>query len=135
MEQDKDILNNKSYAFAIRIVRLSQYLHNENKEFVLSRQVLKSGTSIGALVREAKYAQSKLDFIHKLSIALKEANETYYWLSLLYDTNYIEEKLFDSLLKDCNELISILVSSVKTMKSKMNHEKIKQKTEKIKNND
>ena len=135
MEQDKDILNNKSYAFAIRIVRLSQYLHNENKEFVLSRQVLKSGTSIGALVREAKYAQSKLDFIHKLSIALKEANETYYWLSLLYDTNYIEEKLFDSLLKDCNELISILVSSVKTMKSKMNHEKIKQKNEKIKNND
>ena len=135
MEQDKDILNNKSYAFAIRIVRLSQYLHNENKEFVLSRQVLKSGTSIGALVREAKYAQSKLDFIHKLSIALKEANETYYWLSLLYDTNYIEERLFDSLLKDCNELISILVSSVKTMKSKMNHEKIKQKNEKIKNND
>jgi len=135
MEQDKDILNNKSYAFAIRIVRLSQYLHNENKEFVLSRQVLKSGTSIGALVREAKYAQSKLDFIHKLSIALKEANETYYWLSLLYDTNYIEEKLFDSLLKDCNELIYILETSVKTMKSKMNHEKIKQKTEKIKNND
>jgi four helix bundle protein len=127
MEQDKDILNNKSYAFAIRIVRLSQYLHNENKEFVLSRQVLKSGTSIGTLVREAKYAQSKLDFIHKLSIALKEANETYYWLSLLYDTNYIEEKLFDSLLKDCNELISILGSSVKTMKKNILLEEMKSK--------
>jgi four helix bundle protein len=99
----KDVLKDKSYAFAIRIVRLSQYLQNEHKEFVLSRQILKSGTSIGALVREAKYAQSTLDFIHKLSIALKEANETYYWLSLMYDTNYIEVKLFNSLLKDCDE--------------------------------
>lgn len=123
--QNKDILNNKSYAFAIRIVRLSQYLHNEHKEYVLSRQVMKSGTSIGALVREAKYAQSSLDFIHKLIIALKEANETYYWLSLLYDTNYIEEKLFNSLLKDCDELISILVSIVKTTKDNLHTREIK----------
>ena len=115
----KDALKDKSFAFAIRIVRLSQYMHSEHKEYVLSRQILKSGTSIGALVREAKYAQSTLDFIHKLSIALKEANETYYWLSLLYETNYIEEKLFNSLLQDCNELISLLVSSVKTSKNKL----------------
>lgn len=115
----KDVLKDKSYAFAIRIVRLSQYLQNEHKEFVLSRQILKSGTSIGALVREAKYAQSTLDFIHKLSIALKEANETYYWLSLMYDTNYIEVKLFNSLLKDCDELICLLVSIVKTTKNNL----------------
>ena len=115
----KDVLKDKSYAFAIRIVRLSQYLQNEHKEFVLSRQILKSGTSIGALVREAKYAQSTLDFIHKLSIALKEANETYYWLSLMYDTNYIEVKLFNSPLKDCDELICLLVSIVKTTKNNL----------------
>ena len=115
----KDVLKDKSYAFAIRIVRLSQYLQNDQKEFVLSRQILKSGTSIGALVREAKYAQSTLDFIHKLSIALKEANETYYWLSLMYDTNYMEVKLFNSLLKDCDELICLLVSIVKTTKNNL----------------
>ena len=123
--QNKNILNNKSYAFAIRIVKLSQFLQNEHKEYVLSRQVMKSGTSIGALVREAKYAQSSIDFIHKLSIALKEANETYYWLSLLYDTNYIKEKLFNSLLKDCDELISILVSIVKTTKNNLLQDKVK----------
>ena len=110
MEQNKNILKDKSYSFAIRTVRLAQYLQSEHKEYVLSRQVLKSGTSIGALVREAKFAQSTLDFIHKMSIALKEANETFYWLTLLKDTDYIEEKLFNSLLKDCDELISILVS-------------------------
>ena len=87
MEQNKNILNIKSYAFAIRIVRLAQHLQGEHKEYVLSRQVLKSGTSIGALVREAKYAQSTLDFIHKLRIALKGANETYYWLTFLKDTD------------------------------------------------
>lgn len=115
----RDVLKDKSYAFAIRVVRLSQYMHDEHKEYVLSRQILKSGTAIGALVREAKYAQSTLDFIHKLSIALKEANETYYWLSLLYDTNYIEKKLYNSLLNDCDELISLLVSIVKTTKNKL----------------
>lgn len=119
----KDVLKDKSYAFAIRIVRFSQYLQNEQKEYVLSRQILKSGTSVGALVREAKYGQSTLDFIHKLSIALKEANETYYWLSLLHETNYIEAKLFHSLLKDCDELISLLVSIVKTTKNKLLTEK------------
>ena len=115
----KDALKDKSFAFAIRIVRLSQFMHDKHKEYVLSRQILKSGTSIGALVREAKYAQSTLDFINKLSIALKEANETYYWLSLLHDTDYIEDKLFNSLLQDCDELISLLVSSVKTSKNKL----------------
>ena len=121
----RDALKDKSYTFAIRIVRLSQYMHDQHKEYVLSRQILKSGTSIGALVREAKYAQSTLDFIHKLSIALKEAKETHYWLSLLHDTDYIEEKLFNSLLQDCDELISLLVSSVKTLKNKLTENKNK----------
>ena len=126
MGQNKSILKNKSYFFAIRIVKLAQFLR-ENKEFVMSKQILKSGTSIGALVREAEFAQSKLDFINKLSIALKEANETTYWLSLLNDTNYIEEKLFDSLQKDCKELISILVSIIKTTKKNILHEEMKSK--------
>jgi len=124
--QNKSILKNKSYFFAIRTVKLAQFLQ-QNKEFVMSKQILKSGTSIGALVREAEFAQSKLDFINKLSIALKEANETTYWLSLLNDTNYIEEKLFDSLQKDCKELISILVSIIKTTKKNILHEEMKSK--------
>ena len=125
MENNKDVLKDKSYAFAIRIVKLAQFLQLEQKEFVLSRQVLKSGTLIGALVREAKFAQSTLDFIHKMSISLKEANETSYWLSLLRDTNYIEEKLFNSLQKDCAELITLLVSIVKTTKSNLIQDKSK----------
>ena len=109
-------LKRKSYGFAIRVVKLTQYLQDNYKDYALSRQVLRSGTSIGALVREAEFAQSKLDFINKLSIALKEANETSYWLSLLYETNYIDEKLFNSLQADCKELIAILVSIVKSTK-------------------
>src|SRR2546421_10563582 len=88
----KSILRDKSYAFAIRIVKLSQYLQDKKKEFVLSKQVLRSGTAIGALVREAEFGQSNADFISKMSISLKEANETDYWLALLKDTNYIDEK-------------------------------------------
>ena len=127
MAQNKGALEIKSYSFSIRVVRFTQFLQKESKEYVLSQQILKSGTAIGALVREAEFAQSTLDFIHKMSIALKEANETSYWLSLLNDTNYIEEKLYDSLQKDCKELISILVSIVKTTKNNILHEKMKSK--------
>ena len=84
-------LKDKSYAFAIRIVKLSQFLQREKKEYVLSKQNLRSGTAIGALIREAEFGQSKADFISKLSIALKEANETDFWLSLLKDTGYINQ--------------------------------------------
>lgn len=111
-------LKNKSYAFAIRIVRFSQYLQNARKEFVLSKQILRSGTAVGALIREAEFAQSKPDFTHKMNIALKEANETEYWLNILKDTDYLEQKLFESLQADCKELIAMLVSTVKTTKSK-----------------
>jgi four helix bundle protein len=117
MKKDS-ILKEKSYRFAVRIVRLTQFLQQEKKEFVLSKQTLKSGTAIGALVREAEFAQSNADYISKFSIALKEANETDYWLSLLKDTEYIDTKLYDSLDFDCKELISISVSTIKTLKTK-----------------
>jgi four helix bundle protein len=113
---EESILKKKSYAFAIRIVRLYQFLISEKKEFVLSKQVLKSGTAIGALVREAEFGQSKADFTSKMSIALKEANETDYWLNLLKDTDYLSEKMFVSISEDCIELIKLLVSTVKTSK-------------------
>ncbi|MDR0863400.1 MAG: four helix bundle protein [Candidatus Symbiothrix sp.] len=116
MENKKSILQEKSYAFAIRIVRLSQFLQETQREFVLNKQILKSGTAIGALIREAEFAQSNADYINKFSISLKEANESAYWLSLLKDTDYIDVKLYDSFSCDCNELISILVSTIKTLK-------------------
>jgi four helix bundle protein len=112
----KSILKDKSYSFAIRIVKLSQLLQTDKKEFVLSRQILRSGTAIGALIREAEFGQSKADFIHKMSISLKEANETEYWLCILKDTNFIDQNLFESLHSECKELIAMLVSSVKTAK-------------------
>lgn len=108
------VLRSKSYAFGVRIVRLSQFLVTEHREFVLSKQVLRSGTAIGALAREAEYGISRADFRNKMSIALKEANETEYWLSILKDTDYINEKLFLSLNQDCVELIRILIATVKT---------------------
>ena len=110
------ILKTKSYEFAIRIVKLVHYLKEFKKEHVLSKQILRSGTAIGALIREAEFGQSRADFVSKMSISLKEANETEYWISLLKDTGYIEEKSFESIHSDCRELISMLVSTVKTAK-------------------
>jgi four helix bundle protein len=112
-------LKNKSYAFAIRVVKAYQFLVREAKEFVLSKQMLRSGTSIGAMVREAEYAQSSADFVSKLSIALKETNETAYWLMLLKDCGYIDEKVFTSVSADCEELLKLLTSSIKTAKQKI----------------
>jgi four helix bundle protein len=109
-------MKNKSYEFALRIVKAYKYLSNEQREFILSKQVLRSGTSVGALVSEAEHAQSRADFINKMNIALKEANETEYWLRLLKDSNYIDEKSFTSIYADCKELISLLASIVKTTK-------------------
>src|SRR5690606_7149858 len=110
----ESILKTKSYDFAIRIVKLSQFLASEHREFVLSKQILRSGTAVGALIREAEYGQSKADFRNKMAIALKEASETDYWLNLLKDTNYLTEKLFQSLSSDCIELIKLLTATVKT---------------------
>ena len=108
------ILRQKSLAFAKRIVRLYQYLTAEKREFVMAKQILRSGTSIGANVSEAIYGCSRKDFIAKLQIARKEAAETLYWLELLHSCEYIKEAAYRSLMQDCNELIAILVSTVKT---------------------
>ncbi len=105
----------KSKAFAIRIINLYKYLQN-NKEFILSKQLMRSGTSIGANITEANYAQSKPDFVSKMSIALKEAAETAYWLELLFETNYITKEQYISINNDCLELIRILTATVKNSK-------------------
>jgi four helix bundle protein len=107
------ILYQKSKAFAKRIVMLYRYLGSNHKEFILSKQVLRSGTSIGANVTEAIYAGSRKDFLAKLHIAQKEAAETLYWLELLSECNYLPDRLFHSLYRDCNELMSMLVATTK----------------------
>ena len=114
-----NVIQTKSYAFAIRIVNAYKFLIDSKKEYVVTKQVLRSGTAIGALVAEAHYAQSSADFVSKMSIALKEANETCYWLNLLKDTDYLEQQAYDSLSADCNELVALLVSIVKSVKSSM----------------
>ena len=114
----ESIILNKSKAFAIRIIKLYKYLTEEKHEFVLSKQLLKSGTSVGANCREASRAQTKADFIAKMSISLKEADETCYRLELLKETDYIKEKEFNSIYGDAEELVKMLVSIIKTAKSK-----------------
>lgn len=106
----------KSKKFAIRIINLYKYLISEKKEYVMSRQILKSGTSIGANIKEGEFAQSSLDFISKMSIAFKEAGETEYWLELLSETDYIAVDQYDSLKSDCKELIKLLTSIIKSTK-------------------
>ena len=113
-----NVIVDKSKFFAIRIVRAYKYLTQEKCEFVMSKQLLRSGTSIGANVKEAIRGQSKPDFYSKLNIALKEASETEYWLEILYETEYIDKKLFDSINSDCQELIKLLLSITKTQKQK-----------------
>lgn len=116
-------LRDKSYVFAVEIVRLVRQLQAVQKEFVISKQLLRSGTAVGALLREAEFGQSTADFINKLNVALKEANETEYWLNLLNDTNYIKQDVYENSNAACIELIAMLVSSVKTMKLKTKSEK------------
>lgn len=112
----ENVIHTKSYAFALRVIKLFKYLTAEQKEYVLSRQLLRSGTAIGALIKESEYAQSKPDFINKMSIALKEANESVYWLELLKDSSYIDNKTFHSLHQDAMELIKMLIRIVKSSK-------------------
>lgn len=114
-----NVIQEKSFSFAVRIVRLSEYLRREKKEYTLSKQVLKSGTSIGANIAEAKNAQSTADFLSKMSIALKETTETNYWLRVLQSTGYLTQKETESLLSDCIELEKILVAIIKSIKLKV----------------
>lgn len=111
----------KSYTFALRIIKLYKFLVEEKKEYVLSKQILRSGTAIGALIKEAEHAQSRADFIHKMNIALKEANETAYWLMLLKDSEYIDESSFNSIHADCVEVLKMLISIVKTSKKSVDN--------------
>ena len=112
-----NVVRDKAFAFALRVVKLARYLQDEKREFVLSKQVLRSGTAIGALVREAEHAESKADFAHKMNIALKEANETLYWMDLLHQSETITASSFESIRSDSEELVKLLVSIVKTTKA------------------
>ena len=114
--KDGNIIIEKSKNLALRIIKLYKYLNENKNEYVLSKQLLRSGTSIGANVREAIRGQSKQDFYHKLNIALKEADETKYWIELLYESEYITKAQFESIYKDCDEVVRLLVSITKTQK-------------------
>lgn len=116
----ENVVKTKSFAFAVRIVKLAKWLQSDKKEYVLSKQVLRSGTAIGALIREAEHAESKRDFAHKMNIALKEANETLYWLDLLHESEYLEKAKLESIRPHSEELVKLLVSIVRTAKQKSN---------------
>lgn len=115
----ENVIQTKSFTFAVRIVKLCRHLAEKKREFVLSKQLLRSGTAIGALVREATQAESKADFIHKLSIALKEANETQYWVLLLEETEYLTHAESESILTDNRELLRLLTSIINSTKKNM----------------
>lgn len=112
-------IKDKSFEFALEIVRLSRYLVDEKREYTLSKQLLRSGTAIGALIREAEHAESKPDFIHKLSISLKEANETEYWIELLYQSNYLHEDVFTEVKSKIGELNRLLIAIIKSTKQNL----------------
>jgi four helix bundle protein len=119
----QNIIKAKSFDFALKIICLTKELE-KSREFILSKQILRSGTSIGALIRESVYAESKADFIHKLSVSLKEANETKYWLDLLYQSNKLESKTYVEIHSELEELLKLLTSIIKSAKSNL----IKHKT-------
>ncbi|TDE41817.1 four helix bundle protein [Flavobacterium rhamnosiphilum] len=119
----ENIIKSKSFDFAIRIVKLYQYLCFDKKEFILSKQLLRSGTSIGAMIREAEHAESRQDFVHKLSIAQKEANEVVYWLELLKATDYLNEKEFENINNDAISILKLITSIIKTTKAKVDIKK------------
>jgi len=119
-----NLIQDKTYRFSIRIIKLYQFLKNEKKEYVLSKQILRCGTSIGANTEEAIGGSSQKDFVAKLNISYKEARETHYWLRLLKDTDYIDTVMFDSLIKDCESILKILYKIIETSRSNMNKTKI-----------
>jgi len=119
MRKSKSPLKEKSFNLAIRVINLYRYLREQKKEYTLSKQLLRSGTNPGAMVREANNAESGMDFIHKLAIAQKETGETQYWLELLKATNFISEKEFKSIYSDTNEVMKLLRSSILTKKKNL----------------
>ena len=127
MDKGKNIAKEKSFDFAVRVVKLYRFLCDNKKEYVLAKQLLRSGTSVGANIAEALQGQSKKDFLSKISIALKEAHETQYWIELLFASDIIDENQKRSILKDCGELIAILTATVKTTRQNIIDKKGKQK--------
>jgi len=117
----ENVVKNKSFAFAIRIVKLCQFLTDSKKEYILSKQLLRSGTSVGAMVRESEHAESKADFKHKMAIAQKEINETIYWLELLNKTDYLSNEQFESINTDAIEIIKLITSIIKSTKANINN--------------
>jgi four helix bundle protein len=113
----ENVIKIKSFAFALRIINLYQYLQKEKKEYIMSKQLMRSGTSIGALIREAEQAESNADFIHKLTIAQKEANESEYWIELLHQSEYLDKTQYESIFQDITELRKLLTSIIKTSKA------------------
>lgn len=118
MSEKKSIIKDKSFLFAKRIIELYQYLIENKKEYVISKQLLRSGTAVGALVREAQNAESKADFIHKLGIAQKECDESLYWLELLIESGYLTKKEFESNNKEASDLLKMIRSAILTTKSR-----------------
>lgn len=116
----ENVVKNKSFAFAVRVVRLYQFLCEQKKEFVLSKQLLRSGTSVGAMVREAEHAETKNDFKHKMGVAQKEINETIYWLELLKETDYLTAEQFESINKDAIEIIKLVTAILISAKANIN---------------
>ena len=119
-EMKENVVKNKSFAFAVRVVRIYQFLCEQKKEFVLSKQLLRSGTSVGAMVREAEHAETKNDFKHKMGIAQKEINETIYWLELLKETDYLTIEQFESINTDAIEIIKLITAILKSAKANIN---------------
>lgn len=117
MKQNK--IKEISFAFSIRIVKLSQYLVSEKKEFIISRQIMRSGTSVGAIIRESEHAESTADFIHKIAIAQKEINETIYWLDLLYNTDYLTNAEYNSIFENAKEIYGTITKILITTKGKL----------------
>ena len=115
----QNVLKEKSFLFAVRIINLYKFLKKKHNEYIISQQILRSGTAVGAMIREAEYAQSSKDFVHKFSIGLKEANETNYWLEFLFAVDFINKKMYDSLKVDCEELLKLLTATVKTSKARL----------------
>ena len=118
MSEKKSIIKDKNFLFAKRIIKLYQYLIETKKEFVISKQILRSGTAVGALVREAQNAESRADFIHKLGIAQKECDESLYWLELLFESGYLKQKEFTSIQSEASDLLKMIRSAIITTKSK-----------------
>lgn len=117
----RNVVKEKSFSFSIRIVKLYQFLVSDKKEYVLSKQLLRSGTSVGAMIRESEHAETKKDFIHKMAIAQKEINETIYWLELLKETEYLNREHFLNINTDAVEIIKLITSIIKSTKNNINN--------------